>query len=343
MDKYNFSNDYSEGCHPNILRALTDSNFDQHSAYGLDEYSLKAKKLIYKHLGQSDQKRSEIIFVSGGTQANLIVIAASLRPHEAIISADTGHIANREAGAIEATGHKIISMKSDDGKLNVDLIQQALDEHSEGPSMVKPKMVYISNATETGMIYFKSELQAISNLCREKNLFLFVDGARLGSALASKKNDVNLKDLAELTDVFWIGGTKAGALIGEAIVVNNPTVIEDFMFHIKQRGAMLAKGRLLGIQFLELFKDDLFFKLSEKANLHAEKLSKALIEKGYQLSAETMSNQLFPILPNEKVQQLENKFSFYIWKKHSNNHSTLRLVTSWATDEKQVDAFIKAL
>lgn len=348
MSKYSFLDDYSEGCHPNILKSLAASNLEQQIAYGDDKYSIEAKQHIYKHLGQtaldnSQKHTSEIFFVSGGTQANLIITAASLRSHEAVISANTGHVLGREAGALEATGHKVISVNANNGKLTDSLIQEALDQHSAAPHMVKPKMVYISNATEIGSIYDKTELQAISQFCRKNDLYFLLDGARLGSALTSKNNDVTLKDLAELTDVFWIGGTKAGALIGEAIVINHPTIINDFDFHIKQRGAMLAKGRLLGIQFLELFKDDLFFELSQKANQHAEKISNTLLEKGYQLSAETSTNQIFPILSNDKIAELEQNFAFYRWAKHDDKHSVIRLVTSWATDQSQLDNFLQAL
>lgn len=343
MPKYSFLDDYSEGCHPNIIKALSDSNLEQHTAYGLDRYSIEAKNLIHRQLGQSQDNNSEIFFVSGGTQANLIITAASLRSHEAVISVNSGHILGRETGAIEATGHKVISIYSSDGKLNVTLLQQTLDDHNAAPHMVKPKMVYISNATEIGTIYNKSEIQAISQFCRNNALYFLVDGARLGSALTSRTNDVSLIDLADLTDVFWIGGTKAGALIGEAIVINNPDLAKDFNFHIKQRGAMLAKGRLLGIQFLELFKDNLFFELSKKANNFAEKISVTFINKGYQLSAETNTNQIFPILPNAKIEDLEKNFAFYIWGKHDAEHSVIRLVTSWATDDRKVNALIESL
>jgi threonine aldolase len=272
-----------------------------------------------------------------------MVLLRQYFPKGTDLSVSTGHVLGREAGALEATGHKVISMPSANGKLDVALIKQALDDHAAAPHMVKPKMVYISNATEIGTIYSKVELQEISQFCRDKELYFLLDRARLGSALTSKNNDVSLQDLSELTDVFWIGGTKAGALIGEAIVINSPTTLDDFDFHIKQREAMLAKGRILGIQFLELFKDELFFDLSRKANGFTEKISSALIEKGYQLSVETNTNQIFPILPNNKMTELEQKFAFYHWGNHDEEHTIIRLVTSWATDEDQVDAFIKAL
>jgi len=248
MNKYSFLDDYSEGCHPLIMQALSRTNLVQQTSYGNDEYSQQAKTLIRQRLHSPE---ADVYFVSTGTQANLIVISSMLRSHEAVISAATGHILVRETGAIEATGHQIISVKTDNGKLTLESIQAVLDEYTMvPPHMVKPKLVYISNATETGTIYSKAELTALYNFCQEKGLYLFLDGARLGSALCSGNNDIIFEDLPKLTDVFYIGGTKNGALIGEAIVINNPYLKEDFAFHIKQRGALLSKGRLLGIQFL---------------------------------------------------------------------------------------------
>jgi len=337
MIKYSFLDDYSEGCHPAILEVLTQSNLVQQTAYGDDDYSEAARKLIQEKL---ETDTSSIYFVSGGTLSNIIITSSLLRRHEAIISAGTGHIATHETGAIEAVGHKIITVDKKDGKLTPEDIMRALAENALVPHMAKPRLVYISNATETGRIYLKPELEALSKTCRENNLILFMDGARLGVALTSPINDVTLADLARLTDVFWIGGTKAGALIGEAIVINKPDYAQDFRFHIKQRGALLAKGRLLGIQFQELFGKDLFFTASEKANRLAAKLSKAIVEAGYVLDSETETNQVFPILPNRLIETLETEFRFYNWRAHDETHSVLRLVTSWATDEKEVDRLI---
>jgi threonine aldolase len=340
MQKYSFLDDYSEGCHPNILEALSETNLDQQTAYGFDAYSNEAKQAIQDRLHNPD---SQIYFVSGGTQANLIVSAASLRPHEAVISADIGHVLCREAGALEATGHKIISMKTSNGKLGPETIQSALDDHIAIPHMVKPKLVYISNATEIGTIYTKRELESLHTLCKQNKLYLFLDGARLGSALCARNSDVSLEDLAKLTDVFTIGGTKNGALIAEAIVLNNLMIAEDFNFHIKQRGGLLAKGRLLGIQFLELFKDDLYFDLAKHANRMAEKISEAFVAHGFELLDKTQTNQIFLILPNDLIAKLEHHFSFYVWRKHDEQHSVVRLVTSWATDEIMVDNLINTL
>lgn len=338
--KYSFLNDYSEGAHPKVLEALVNSNMSQQTPYGDDEYSERAKELIKNKIGDSN---SNIFFVSGGTQANLIIISAVLKPHESVISANTGHITLREAGAIEATGHKIHSVVSTDGKLTKEDINIVLKEHDFGAHVVKPKMVYISNATEIGTIYSKTELGELSSFCKANDLYLFLDGARLASALTSSENDMTLTDIAKLTDVFTIGGTKNGALIGEAIVIQNEKIKKDFPFHIKQRGAMLSKGRVLGVQFLELFKNDLLFHLAKHSNVMATKLSKAIEANGFRLSSESSTNQLFPILPNSLIEKLESKFDFYKWGKIDGNFMVLRLVTSWATQENKVDEFIAEL
>ncbi len=338
MNKYSFLDDYSEGCHPAILKAMTETNMVQQTAYGDDEYSEQARKLIQQHLGNDD---IPVYLVAGGTLANIIIMSSVLKSHEAVIAADSGHIVVRETGAIEATGHKIITVPSANGKLRPESIKKALANNAHFPHMAKPRLVYISNATETGTVYTKSQLQALSKVCKANNLLLLLDGARLGTALSADINDLTLHDIAELTDIFWIGGTKAGALIGEAIVISNAVLTEDFAFHIKQRGALLAKGRILGLQFLELFKDNLFFENTRHSNVIAQKISQALVEKGYEMVAATESNQIFPILPNTLIKKLEDKFDFYVWQKHDAEHSVVRLVTSWATDEKQVDAFIE--
>lgn len=338
MSKYSFLDDYSEGGHPTILKALESSNLIQQTAYGADEYSTQAKKLIREHLGVKDMP---IFFVSGGTLANIIIISASLRPHEAVIAATTGHIVVRETGAIEATGHKIITVTSDDGKLTPNKIEAALANNAHYPHMARPRMVYISNSTETGTVYTKAELQGLSHVCKENNLLLLLDGARLGVALTAGINDLSLKDIAELTDIFWIGGTKTGALIGEAIVIPNNQLANDFTFHIKQRGGLLAKGRLLGIQFAELFSNGLFYDLSQHANAMAQKLSTAIADFGYTLAAPTESNQIFAVFPDALIENLKGSYDFYVWGKNDNQHSVVRLVTSWATDEKQVDALIQ--
>lgn len=333
---YRFTNDYSEGAHINILNALVESNLNQEIGYGNDSFCEEAKKLIKAKI---KNENADIHFVSGGTQANLIIISSALRPHEAIIAASTGHINVHETGAIEATGHKICTVETEDGKLSVEHIKSVLENHSD-EHMVKPKMVFISNSTELGTIYKKAELEEISKFCKENNLYLHLDGARLGSALTSRDNDLTLDELSSLVDIFYIGGTKNGALLGEAIVINNDRLKEDFRYHIKQKGAMLAKGKVLGIQFVELFKNDLFFDLANHANKMAYKLSDALSELGYEFLTHPTSNQIFPIMTNEEIQKLEVRYGFNIERKIDNNKKAIRLVTSWATVEDAVDEFI---
>lgn len=335
--KYSFKNDYSEGCHPRILEALVKNNFLQQSGYGLDEFSLEAEKLI---LQKMNVQNSKIFFVSGGTQANLIVISAFLRPHESVISAETGHIFTNESYAIEATGHKICSVMTETGKLTPKHVESVLQKHLNVPHQGKPKMVYISNSTEAGTIYSKNELDALHLFCKKNELYLFMDGARLGHALTAETNDLSLEDIAKFTDVFYLGGTKNGALMGEAIVINNQYFQEDFEFHIKQRGAMLAKGRVLGIQFLELLKDDLYFDLAKHANHQAMKIKKAFIVKGISFLYETFSNQLFPILELSEIENLAKYFDFYIWKKLDNHKAAIRIITSWSTSDEMVEQFI---
>jgi threonine aldolase len=245
-----------------------------------------------------------------------------------------------ETGAIEATGHKVLSIDVADGKLNPDLIKVALEAHTD-EHMVKPKLVYISNPTEIGTIYTKNELNLLSIFCKKNKLYLYVDGARLGSALCSEENDLELSDLGNLTDAFYIGGTKNGALIGEALVICQSSLNEDFRFHIKQKGALLAKGRLLGIQFLELFRDDLYFDLAMHANTMANKLKAGISDAGYSFLINSPSNQIFPIFPDRIIEELEKKYSFIKWQRFSEGSSVIRLVTSWATKEEKILEFIQ--
>ena len=338
MKKYSFKNDYSEGAHPAILQRLIDTNLEQTIGYGEDEFCNEAREFIKKRL----KKDSAIHFVSGGTQANLIVISSILKPHESVVAAESGHIAVHETGAIEATGHKINTIATDNGKITPEQISIILATHTD-EHMVKPKLVYISNSTEVGSVYSKKELQKLYHFCQENNLYLFVDGARLASALTSSKCDLSLEDMANFTDVFYIGGTKNGALLGEAIVINNLKLDEDFRYHIKQKGGMLAKGRLIGIQFSEMFRDDLFFEMGKHANQMAEKLANAISAKGHNFLTEPSSNQIFPILPNSIIEKLQQDFEFYIWQKIDEQNSAIRLVTSWTTPEEQVENFIKSI
>ncbi len=336
MQKYSFKNDYSEGFHPAMIEALLATNLEQQQGYGEDVYCEKAREAIKRKIGS---RNVDIHFVSGGTQANTIVISSVLKSFEGVISATTGHINVHETGAIEATGHKVIQLSSNDGKIKpsdvLAVINKAEDHH-----IVRPKMVYISNATEVGTIYSKKELTALSAVCKDNGLYLYLDGARLGSALCSEDNDLTFADLSKLTDVFYIGGTKNGAIMGEAIVINNDSLKKDFNYHLKQRGALLSKGRLMGVQFLELFKENLYFELAQHANNMAKKMADAIKEKGYLFLTDPQSNQLFPIFPNTLIDQLSEKYEFYIWEKVDNDKSIVRLVTSWATQEDKVDEFI---
>lgn len=346
-----FVNDYSEGAHPVILELMLKANSEQNSGYGKDIHSEKAKAYIKKHLEREDV---DIHFIPGGTQTNLLVISAFLRPHQCVIAADSGHINVHETGAIEATGHKVITMPSSEGKLTVAAVEEALEYH-EDEHMVQPKMVYISNSTELGTIYSKEELTALSNLCKAKGLLLFLDGARLGAALSSKSNDLTLSEIARLVDVFYIGGTKNGALLGEALVICKEELKEDFRFLMKQRGAMLAKGFVIGMQFEALFEPKeqsegralyehcLYYELSKHANQMAEQIAGALEQCGYEFLVPPSSNQLFPILPNELLEKLSERFGFLIQKRINDKYSAIRLVTSWATREEAAEEFIAYL
>jgi threonine aldolase len=340
MQTWNFMNDYSEGCHPAILKALAEANDGQQTGYGDDEYCARAREVIRRLADNSD---ADVYFVSGGTQANLIVIAAALRPHESVIAASSGHIHVHEAGAVEATGHKINVVEHPEGKVTIDAVQAVLDEHIIIPHMVKPAMVYISNSTEVGTVYSRAELTELSRYCKQRNLLLFCDGARLGAALASAGSDLQIRDFAELTDVFYIGGTKNGAMWGEAIVIVNDRLKSDFGFYMKQHGALLSKGRFLGIQFLELFRNNLFFELSRHANTLAMNIASAVREHGFSFLTSPITNQIFPVFPNPIVEQLNQKYAFYIWKKIDSGRSAVRLVTSWATPKTVVDSFIRDL
>lgn len=333
---YSFMNDYSEGAHPKILENLTKYNLEQNIGYGQDKHSEKAKKHMIKFI-QNDNV--DIHFIPGGTQTNLLAISSFLRPHEAVIAANTGHINVHETGAIEATGHKVIAMESKNGKLSIESIKKALDYHSD-EHMVKPKMVYISNSTELGTIYKKRELSDIKKICDENNLLLFLDGARIGSALTCKENDLSLKEISNLVDAFYIGGTKNGALLGEALVICKDEIKEDFRYLIKQRGALMAKGFVTGIQFETLFEDDLFFSLANHANKMAEKIANSLEELGYSFYTPPMTNQLFPILSNDILENLSKEFLYSIEARVDEDNSAVRFVTSWATTEESVNKLV---
>jgi len=315
------------------------TNVVQQEGYGADSYTDNAIKLIKSSIGRDD---IDIHFISGGTQANLITIDAFLKSYEACISADTGHIAVHEAGAIECTGHKIITIKTKDGKITTNQIKEVLDYH-EDEHFVKPKLVYISNSTELGTIYKKNELKEISEFCKKNNLIFYLDGARIGSAICSKESDFSLADICEYTDAFYIGGTKNGALMGEAIIIKNKELKKDFRYAIKQKGGLFAKGRVLGIQFEKLFEDGLYCELAIHANKMAEKLKTELLKMGISFLTESSTNQIFPILKNDLIERLLDKYSFYIYKKIDDNKSAVRLVTSWATREEYINEFINEI
>lgn len=339
MMKYNFKNDYSEGAHPRILKALSDSNYLQQEGYGEDVFSLEAAKLIRHDL---KNQNADIHFVTGGTQANLLVISSILRPYESVIAAETAHIEVHEAGAIEFTGHKINLIKSENGKINSAKISEILDKHTD-EHQVKPKLVFISNSTEIGSIYKKNDLEDISQFCKQKGLYLYIDGARLGSAITSKNSDLSLSDISKYADIFYIGGTKNGALIGEAIVINNENLKQDFRFNMKQKGSLIAKGRIIGIQFNELFKNGLYYELASHANNMALKLAKGIKSAGYNFLSDPETNQIFPIFPNLLITKLSQNFGFYVWAKQDEKNSIVRLVCSWATNEEMIEEFLKEI
>ncbi len=333
----NFLNDYSEGCHPRILEALTRTNLDASVGYGLDEHCLAAAELVKQRI---DCPSAEVHFMVGGTPANVTAISAFLRPHEAPVAAVTGHINTHETGAVEATGHKILTAETPDGKLTPALVEGVIsgffDEH-----VVRPRLVYVSQSTELGTVYSKAELTALSEFCRAKGLYLYLDGARLACGLAA--SDLALADLPRLCDAFYIGGTKNGALIGEALVIVNPALQPDFRHYIKRHCGMLAKGRLLGIQFEELLKDDLYLQLGRHSNALAQKLQTGLTELGIPLLVPSATNQIFPIVPDSWLEPLAQLCRFEQWRKVDANHTAIRFVCSWASREEDVDRFLELL
>ncbi|TDZ32396.1 Low specificity L-threonine aldolase [Colletotrichum spinosum] len=334
--RYRFVDDYSEGAHPAVLKALMASNSTQETGYGGDAYCELARQHIRRHLGRDDVG---VFFVPSGTSANAISIAACLRPHEAVIAASSGHIVTRETGAVEASGHKIINVAPFDGKLTPQSIQRAVDDNWHFPHMAKPRLVYVSDATEIGTVYTRAELAAVKRACERNGLILFLDGARIGTALASQANDMTLRDVLELTDVFWIGGTKNGALLGEAVVVKDARLAAEFDFYVKQHGSLLAKGRIMGAQFAELFRDDLYFELAAKANLRAGALSSGIATAGFSVYAATETNQVFAVLPLGLIEVLQEFFVFYVWEKRG-DEAVVRLLTTWATEEAEVNKFV---
>lgn len=338
-----FQCDYNEGCHPAILEALVRTNMEQTIGYGEDPYCQQAREAIKQVIARPD---ADVHFLVGGTQTNTTVIASILRSYQGVIAADTGHINVHETGAIEATGHKVLALPNVNGKLTAASIERAIIDHQneDGPEhMVQPGMVYISYSTEIGTIYSLSELTAISEVCHKYSLPLFIDGARLGYGLCSPACDLTIKDIADLADVFYIGGTKVGALFGEAVVILNPTLKRDFRYCIKQHGGMLAKGRLLGIQFLTLFTDNLYFEISQHAIDLAMKVRDALSVMGIPFYADSPTNQQFPILSNDLIAKLSDNFILSPWAKVDDGHMAMRICTSWATKEENVDKLLDAI
>lgn len=338
-----FHNDYNRLCHPAILQRMTNASSEQQTGYGVDPHCQSAAEKIRKACNNDSVS---VHFLVGGTQTNLTVISACLRPYQGVLSADSGHINVHETGAIEATGHKVIALPTVDGKISAADIRDFVVQHhlpTDPEHMVQPKMVYISTPTEWGTIYYRKELEEISAVCHQLGLYLFVDGARLGYGLTADDNDITLEDLARLCDVFYIGGTKVGAMFGEAVVISNPAIDQDFRYLIKQRGAMLAKGWLLGIQFETLFDDDLYFEISRHANVCAEKIRKTLTELGVPMLVQTTTNQLFPIMHDELLEKLGKCFTFTDMGRVDATHRTVRFCTSWATTQESVDALCEML
>ncbi|MCI5920348.1 MAG: low specificity L-threonine aldolase [Roseburia sp.] len=335
-----FNSDYTEGCHPSILKRLEETNMVQTPGYGEDEYCKRAATLIKQAAGAPE---ADVHFLVGGTQTNVTVISAALKHYQGAITATTGHINVHETGALEACGHKCLNLDTPDGKLTAKQVEDYVEAHFADESfehMVQPKLVYISNPTEIGTIYSKEELKALYDVCRKRNLYLFLDGARLGYALMCKENDMTLSDIAKYTDVFYIGGTKVGALFGEAVVITNDELKQDFRYNIKQRGGMLAKGRLLGIQFEKLFEENRYFEISAHAARMAEKLKEDLTNMGVMFYIDSPTNQQFPIMPDTVLEELKKKYSFSYWERMDEKHSAVRICTSWATKEENVDELL---
>ena len=338
-----FNNDYSEGCHSAVLQRLEETNLVQTPGYGCDSFCAAAADKIRKLCGTND---IAVHFLVGGTQTNLTVIDAALRPHQGVLCAESGHIHVHETGAVEATGHKVLALPSADGKISADQIRHAVEAHRADGAfehMSQPKLVYISNPTELGTLYSLDELTDISKTCHDLGLYLFLDGARLGYGMTARDNDISMADLARLCDVFYIGGTKVGALFGEAVVISNPVLGEDFRYLVKQHGGMLAKGRLLGVQFDALFTDDLYFHIARHANILADRIRDTLAALHYPLLVPGSTNQIFAILPDAVLDRLSLEFSFSEQQRVDENHRAVRFCTSWATTEEQVTALCDAL
>lgn len=338
-----FQCDYNEGCAPEILRRLQETNLMQTSGYGMDPICEHARQLIRE---ACQAPNALVQFLVGGTQTNATVIASALRPYQGVLCAATGHINAHETGAVEHTGHKVLALAEKHGRISAEQIREALASHfadGNAEHVVQPGMVYISMPTEVGTIYSLAELTAISQVCREYQVPLFLDGARLGYGLASPDCDVTLVDLARLADVFYIGGTKQGALFGEAVVITNPALQKDFRYNIKQNGGMLAKGRLLGIQFETLFTDNLYMRLSEHAIQMSMRVKEALAKKGYRMYIDSPTNQQFPILTKEQMERLDGKVKYEVWERLDDGRTVTRFASSWATPMEHVQQLANLL
>jgi threonine aldolase len=339
-----FENDYVAGAHPAILKRLTETNFESLSGYGTDIYCESAKEKICQAIGVND---ADVEFLVGGTQTNAVVISTMLlADYEGVIAARTGHVSAHEAGAIEFTGHEVLEIQQDNGKIVPDALSKYLSDFYADVNhehMTFPGMVYISHPTEYGTLYSKEELEKLSKICGQYSIPLFLDGARLGYGLMSKNTDVTLSDIAHLCDVFYIGGTKVGALCGEAVVFTKGNKPKHFMTSVKKRGALLAKGRLLGIQFDTLFTDDLYFQISEHAISMAEKMKDIFRSHGFKLYIDSPTNQQFVILENKQMKRIQEKVSFSFWEKYNDTHTVVRFATSWSTTESDLAALEEAL
>ena len=338
-----FNSDYLEGAHPSIMVKMAETNMVQTVGYGEDEYCEAAREKI-KTACQAPE--ADVHFLVGGTQTNTTVIAAILRPWQGVISAVSGHINCHEAGAIESTGHKVITLPTDNGKITAQQVADYVEWHKNDEStehIVQPGMVYISHPTEAGTLYTKAELTELYDTCRRYGLPLYIDGARLGYGLAAEESDMTLPELARLCDVFYIGGTKVGALFGEAVVIMNESLKKDFRFIMKQRGGRLAKGRLLGIQFDALFTDDLYFKISRHAIEMAHQIRDIFVSAGYPLLFDSPTNQQYPIMPDAELAEIGKSFGYEYWERVDETHSGVRFCASWATTQENVDALREAV
>ena len=338
-----FDSDYTEGCIPEILDALQRTNEEQTQGYGIDPHCKHAAELIRKAIGRED---ADIHFLEGGTQTNITVIDSVLKPYQGAVCAETGHINCHETGALEATGHKCLPLPTTDGTITAQQVEKLIQDHYDSLTAehtVQPGIVYISFPTESGTLYTKNQLTELYNVCQKYDIPLFIDGARLGYGLMTDNNDLTIQDIANLSDIFYIGGTKVGALFGEAVVITNEKYKKDFRYSIKQHGGMLAKGRILGIQFEELFTDNRYFTISKHAIEMADRLRDGLKEKGYSFAYPAETNQLFPILTKDKIKELSENFAFEEWGPYDESHTTVRFVTSFMTKKENVEKLIQAL